>query len=542
MQLTLWTYEGPPHVGAMRIATAMKGVHYVLHAPQGDTYADLLFTMIERRQRAPAGHLHDVPGARPGRRHRRAVQDRGARGLRALPAGKAMLVGASCTAELIQDDPGGLAQALDLPIPVVPLELPAYQRKENWGAAETFYRLVRTLADRRRSVRAARAIRRPAALQHPGPHRARLPPPRRRARDHGGCWSGSASTSTSSRRWAQRRPTWSRLGDADFNIVLYPESRWHRGQWLKRTFGQPATKIVPLGVGATRDFIAEVARSPASIRPARTPGWRRFGASQSRLPWYARSVDSHLSHRQAGLHLRRRHPRRSPRPAIAAEELGFEVVGLGTYSREFAREVRAAAKAYGLDSADHRRLPRSRSQGGRGCSPNWCWARRWSAISPNGLGIPCAVISAPVHVQDFPARYCAADGFRGCQRPVRHLGPSADDGARGASAAPCSATISSSTTPPRLRIWGMASRRRCPEAAVTATEPRPTRRPRPFAEPSIAPKLRAGPTPARGCGWAPTASASSKQDSLFRPRQGAAQHRALRQERGLADHHGGDSL
>ena len=53
MQLTLWTYEGPPHVGAMRIATAMEGLHYVLHAPQGDTYADLLFTMIERRDRRP---------------------------------------------------------------------------------------------------------------------------------------------------------------------------------------------------------------------------------------------------------------------------------------------------------------------------------------------------------------------------------------------------------------------------------------------------------------------------------------------------------
>jgi light-independent protochlorophyllide reductase subunit B len=53
MQLTVWTYEGPPHVGAMRIATAMRGVHYVLHAPQGDTYADLLFTMIERRAQRP---------------------------------------------------------------------------------------------------------------------------------------------------------------------------------------------------------------------------------------------------------------------------------------------------------------------------------------------------------------------------------------------------------------------------------------------------------------------------------------------------------
>ena len=53
MQLTLWTYEGPPHVGAMRVATAMRDVHYVLHAPQGDTYADLLFTMIERLPRRP---------------------------------------------------------------------------------------------------------------------------------------------------------------------------------------------------------------------------------------------------------------------------------------------------------------------------------------------------------------------------------------------------------------------------------------------------------------------------------------------------------
>ena len=30
-----------------------EGLHYVLHAPQGDTYADLLFTMIERRDHRP---------------------------------------------------------------------------------------------------------------------------------------------------------------------------------------------------------------------------------------------------------------------------------------------------------------------------------------------------------------------------------------------------------------------------------------------------------------------------------------------------------
>ncbi len=145
MQLTVWTYEGPPHVGAMRVATAMEGMHYVLHAPQGDTYADLLFTMIERRSKRPpvtytTFQARDL-GGDTAELFKNAARDAYER---FRPA--AMIVGASCTAELIQDDPGGLAKALDLPVPVIPLELPSYQKKENWGAAETFYRIVRTLA------------------------------------------------------------------------------------------------------------------------------------------------------------------------------------------------------------------------------------------------------------------------------------------------------------------------------------------------------------------------------------------------------------
>ncbi len=132
MQLTLWTYEGPPHIGAMRVATAMENVHYVLHAPQGDTYADLLFTMIERLPKRPpvtytTFQARDL-GSDTAELFKNAARDAYERF-----APHAMMVGASCTAELIQDDPGGLAKALNLPIPVVPLELPSYQKKENWG-------------------------------------------------------------------------------------------------------------------------------------------------------------------------------------------------------------------------------------------------------------------------------------------------------------------------------------------------------------------------------------------------------------------------
>src|SRR6185437_3629397 len=145
MQLTLWTYEGPPHVGAMRIATAMEGVHYVLHAPQGDTYADLLFTMIERRSKRPpvtytTFQARDL-GSDTADLFKTAVTDAYER---FRP--QALLVGASCTAELIQDDPGGLARSMGLPVPFVPVKLPSYQKKKNWGPAEPFYHLVRSSA------------------------------------------------------------------------------------------------------------------------------------------------------------------------------------------------------------------------------------------------------------------------------------------------------------------------------------------------------------------------------------------------------------
>ena len=35
---------------------------------------------------------------------------------------------------------------------------------------------------------------------------------------------------------------------------------------------------------------------------------------------------------------------------IAKEEVGFEVVGIGTFSREMARQVRSAAKGLGLEA------------------------------------------------------------------------------------------------------------------------------------------------------------------------------------------------
>jgi light-independent protochlorophyllide reductase subunit B len=400
MKLALWTYEGPPHVGAMRIASSMKGVHYVLHAPQGDTYADLLFTMIERRgERPPVTYTtfqaRDL-GSDTAEIFKSAVRDAYDRFRPDL-----LLVGASCTAELIQDDPGGLANALGLPVPVVALELPAYQKKENWGAAETFYQIVRRLTPEAAVVRSA-AARRPSCNVL-GPtslgfrNRDDLIEIRQLITSLGIDVNVVAPLGATPADLA-------RLGAADFNVVLYPEVAHSVASFLKRRFDQPMTTVVPIGAAATRRFVEELCALAGNPAP---PANR----DASRMSWYSRSVDStYLTGKRVYCFGDATHAIAAAR--VARDELGFTVVGLGSYSREQARDVRAAAGEFGVEALiadDYLEVERAIAA----LQPELVLGTQMERHIAKRLGIPCAVVSAPVHVQDFPARHSPQMGFEG---------------------------------------------------------------------------------------------------------------------------------
>ena len=72
---------------------------------------------------------------------------------------------------------------------------------------------------------------------------------------------------------------------ATFNVVLYPEIANTTALWLERQFDQPFTKTVPIGVGATRDFVKEVAALAGVSVPLHIE-------NESHSVWYSRSVDS----------------------------------------------------------------------------------------------------------------------------------------------------------------------------------------------------------------------------------------------------------
>ena len=394
MKLSVWTYEGPPHVGAMRVATGMKGLHYVLHAPQGDTYADLLFTMIERRNHRPpvsytTFQARDL-GSDTSNLFKTACQDAVER---FQP--QAIIVGASCTAELIQDDPGGMAETMDLGVPVIPLELPSYSRKENFGADETFFQIVKTLAQpQERTKRITCNILGGTALGFR--HRDDIAEITALLDDLGIMVNVSAPLDATPADIA-------RLPAAHFNVLLYPETGEMTARWLEKTHEQPFTKTIPLGVGATRDFITEV----ASI----TGRDLLVDESRLRLPWWSSSVDStYLTGKRVFLFGDGTHVMAMAR--VARDEMGFEVCGMGCYNREQARAVRAMAKEYGvaaLITEDYLEVEAEIER----LSPEMILGTQMERHIGKRLGIPCAVISAPVHVQDFPARYSPVMGFEG---------------------------------------------------------------------------------------------------------------------------------
>ncbi len=411
MQLTVWTYEGPPHIGAIRIAASMRAVHCVLHAPQGDTYADLLFTMIERGEHRPPVSYTTFKARDLGtdtaellKTRVRETYDRFKPDL--------LLVGEACTAELLQDQAGTLAESMDLPVPVVPLELSAFSRQENWGASETFYQVVRRILQQQ------------------------VPPP------------GSAPRASVRERCAGRRPTANLLGptslgfrcrddvvevarlldsigvdvnlvaplgaspvdiaripQADFNCCLYPEVSLATSSWLERMFKQPTVKAIPIGLNATRDFLGEISTlTGIDVGTA-------LAAGASRLPWYSRSVDStYLTGKRVSIFADATHAIAAAR--ICAEELGFKVVGLGTYSRELAREVRAVAAHYGIEALITDDYLEVETQVA-GLHPELVLGTQMERHIAKRLGIPCAVIGAPHHIQDCPARYAPQMGFEG---------------------------------------------------------------------------------------------------------------------------------
>jgi light-independent protochlorophyllide reductase subunit B len=119
-------------------------------------------------------------------------------------------------------------------MPVVPLELPSYSKKENWGASETLYHLVRTVCGQL-----------PRVTRAPGRDRGSTCSVRWRSgfRHRDDVTEADAAARRDRRGRARGRPARRtvadlvRLPEADLNVVMYPELGATTASWLQRSSG-----------------------------------------------------------------------------------------------------------------------------------------------------------------------------------------------------------------------------------------------------------------------------------------------------------------
>ncbi|NDE31129.1 MAG: ferredoxin:protochlorophyllide reductase (ATP-dependent) subunit B, partial [Betaproteobacteria bacterium] len=198
------------------------------------------------------------------------------------------------------------------------------------------------------------------------------------------------------------------LGEADFNVLMYPELGLQAAQWLQKNCNQAFTKEIPIGLKGTLRFIDEVA-TLAGLKLA--PAHIDQLAASARSTWYASSVDSNYLHEKT-VFVFGDATHAMAAAKVASEEIGLKVIGIGTYSREWARELRSLADSLGarvLITDDYLEVERAIEE----LQPELVLGTQMERHIAKRLRIPCAVISAPVHVQDYPARYSPQMGFEG---------------------------------------------------------------------------------------------------------------------------------
>jgi light-independent protochlorophyllide reductase subunit B len=273
--------------------------------------------------------------------------------------------------------------------------LPSYQRKENFGADETFFQLVKHLAKpQAKTERVSCNIIGPTALGFR--HRDDVAEITNLLFELGIEVNVTAPMGATPSDIAQ-------MGKAHFNVLLYPETGETAARHCEKEFDQPYTKIVPIGAGATHDFINEIRALSGSTAP--------LDQQALRQTWWSRSVDStYLTGKRVFIFGDGTHVKAAAR--IARDEMGFEVAGLGCYNREYARDIRTIAKEFGVEPliTDDYLLVEKTIEA---LQPEMILGTQMERHIGKRLGIPCAVISAPVHVQDFPARYSPQMGFEG---------------------------------------------------------------------------------------------------------------------------------
>lgn len=413
MKLAYWMYAGPAHIGTLRVASSFKNVHAIMHAPLGDDYFNVMRSMLERERDFTPVTASIVD------RHvlARGSQDKVVENIIRKDKEEnpdLILLTPTCTSSILQED---LQNFVDRAImksssDIMLADVNHYRVNELQAADRTLEQIVRFYLEKalKEENVAQTKTEKPSANiigmftlgfhnQHDCRELKRL------------LWELGIQINEILPEGGLVKNI-KKIPQAWFNIIPYREVGLMTGIYLEKQFGMPYVSITPMGLVETAEFIREIGnllgqRAPRDFE-AYIDKQTRF---VSQAAWFSRSIDcQNLTGKKAVVFGDATHSALITK--ILAREMGIRVCCAGTYCKHDADWFREQIQGFCdevLITDDHTQVGNKIAE----IEPSAIFGTQMERHIGKRLDIPCGVISAPVHIQNFPLGYRPFLGYEG---------------------------------------------------------------------------------------------------------------------------------
>lgn len=414
MKLAYWMYMGPAHIGTLRVACSFLNVHAVMHAPLGDDYFNVMRSMLERKRSFTPVTTSVVDRNVLARGSQQKVINNIVRKAKEETPDLIILT-PTCTSSILQEDlKNFVSQAsLSAETDILLADVNHYRVNEFQAADQTLYQIIRFYLSKsntnnvkfkktlRPSVNIIGVVNLSFHVQHDIAELKRLfsdlqidinviiP-------------EGSSISSIK------------QLPNAWLNILPYQEIGLKTVKYLQEQFNMPFISTTPMGVVATAKFIREVQFVLNRMGHKQfnfEPYINRQTRFISQATWFAHSIDcQNLTGKRAIVFGDATHA--AAMTKVLALEMGINVVFAGTFCKMltdwFYNEVSDHCSEVVITD-DHNLVSDLISK----FEPDVIFGTQMERHVGKRLNIPCAVISTPVHIQNFPLSYRPFLGYEG---------------------------------------------------------------------------------------------------------------------------------
>ncbi len=414
MKLAYWMYAGPAHIGTLRIASAFKNVHAIMHAPLGDDYFNVMRSMLERERNFTPVTASVVDRNVLARGSQEKVVDNITRKDKEEHPDLILLT-PTCTSSILQEDLHNFVERaqLEAKADVLLADVNHYRVNELQAADRTLQQVVQYYIDKAQkkgnldTTKTAQPSVNIIGISTLGFHNHHDCTELKRLMSDLGIVVNEVIPEGASVHNLKNLPR------AWFNLVPYRELGLMTANYLQDAIGTPYVDITPMGVVETARCIRNIQhilnRQGAEVNYEDFINEQTLYVSQA--AWFSRSIDcQNLTGKRAVVYGDNTHAAAITK--ILAREMGIKVVWAGTYCKYdadwFCEQVQGFCDEV-LITDDHGVVGDAIAR----VEPAAIFGTQMERHVGKRLNIPCGVISAPVHIQNFPLGYKPFLGYEG---------------------------------------------------------------------------------------------------------------------------------